>query len=134
MSAKPVPQPTPETQPFWDAAQTDELRIQFCHDCDAHYFYPRPFCPSCFGENVTWQTVSGRATLHSYLINHRPAPGFEDDAPYAIAQVELEEGPRLMTNIVGIENTPDNLVLDMELEVVFEDQGGIKVPKFRPAR
>jgi uncharacterized OB-fold protein len=133
MSAKPVPQPTPETQPFWDAAQNDQLCIQYCLDCEAHYFYPRPFCPTCFGENVRWDVVSGRATLHSYVINHRPAPGFEDDAPYAIAQVQLEEGPRMMTNIVGVANTPEALVLDMALEVVFEDQGGVKLPKFRPA-
>ncbi len=133
MSGKPVPRPTPETQPFWDAAQRDELCIQYCHDCGSHYFYPRPFCPDCFGENVTWEAVSGRATLHSYVINHRPAPGFEDEAPYAIALVQLHEGPRMMTNIVGVPNTPEALVLDMELEVTFEDQGGMKVPKFRPA-
>lgn len=131
--SKSIPQPTPETQPFWDAAQRDELCIQYCQDCEAHYFYPRPFCPKCFGDNVTWVQVSGRATLHSYVINHRPAPGFEDEAPYAIAQVQLDEGPRMMTNIVGIPNTPDDLVLDMELEVIFEDQGGIKIPKFKPA-
>jgi uncharacterized OB-fold protein len=130
---KAVPQPTPETQPFWDAAQVDELRVQRCLDCDEYYFYPRPFCPTCLGDNVSWERVSGRATLLSYVINHRPAPGFEDEAPYAIAVVELEEGPRLLTNIVGIENTPEHLVLDMPLEVTFEDQGGTKVPKFKPA-
>jgi uncharacterized OB-fold protein len=78
-------------------------------------------------------TASGRAKLHSYVINHRPAPGFEEEAPYAIAIVELDEGPRMMTNIVGVPNTPEDLVLDMELEVVFQDQGGMCVPRFRPA-
>ena len=78
-------------------------------------------------------TASGRAKLHSYVINHRPAPGFEAEAPYAIAIVELEEGPRMMTNIVGVPNTPEDLVLDMDLEVVFEEQGGVCLPKFRPA-
>jgi hypothetical protein len=76
--------------------------------------------------------VSGRATLHSYVINHRPIPGWEDDGPYAIALVELEEGPRMASSIVGIPNTPDNLVLDMALEVCFEEQSGMKIPKFRP--
>jgi hypothetical protein len=75
--------------------------------------------------------ASGRARLHTYLINHRPAPGFE--APYAIAVVELEEGPRLMTNIVGIENTPENLQLDMELQVTFEERDGMWIPLFTPA-
>jgi uncharacterized OB-fold protein len=130
---KPTPVVTPETQQFWDAAQDEELQIQRCNTCLKHYFYPRPFCPHCFSWDVAWVRVSGRATLHSYVINHRPMPGWEDEAPYAIAQVELEEGPRLMTSIVGIPNTPEDLVLDMALEVCFEDQSGMKVPKFRPA-
>jgi uncharacterized OB-fold protein len=131
--SKPAPVVTPETQPFWDAAQRDVLQIQRCNPCGKHYFYPRPFCPSCFSEDVAWVQVSGRATLHSYVINHRPMPGWEDDGPYAIALVELEEGPRMATNIVGIPNTPDDLVLDMALQVCFETQGGMKIPKFKPA-
>ena len=90
---KPVPVPTPETQPFWDGCAAGELRIQRCADCGRPYFYPRPVCPACGSRNVEWFTASGRATLYSYVINHRPAPGFEDDAPYAIAVVELDEGP-----------------------------------------
>ena len=133
MATKATPRPTPETQPFWDGARAGELRIQRCIDCDRFYFYPRPLCPSCLSSSVEWVTASGRAKLHSYVINHRPAPGFEDEAPYAIAIVELDEGPRMMTNIVGVPNTPEDLVLDMELEVVFEEQGGMCVPRFRPA-
>jgi uncharacterized OB-fold protein len=133
LAAKATPRPTPETQPFWDGARAGELRIQRCIDCDRFYFYPRAFCPSCLSSNVEWVTASGRAKLHSYVINHRPAPGFEEEAPYAIAIVELDEGPRMMTNIVGVPNTPEDLVLDMELEVVFEEQGGMCVPRFRPA-
>jgi uncharacterized OB-fold protein len=130
---KPAPVVTPETKPYWDAAQRDELHIQRCGACNEFYFYPRPFCPHCFSEDVSWVRVSGRATLHSYVINHRPVPGWEGEAPYAIALVELEEGPRLATNIVGVPNTPEDLVLDMELEVCFEEQGGMKIPKFKPA-
>ena len=68
------------------------------------------------------------------MINHRPPPGFEDDAPYAIAIVQLEEGPRMMTNIVKVENTPENLILDMPLEVVFEDiADDMSIPKWKPS-
>jgi uncharacterized OB-fold protein len=130
--SKPAPVVTPETQPFWDAAQNEELWIQQCNRCSQFYFYPRPFCPACFSQDVSWVQVSGHATLVSYVINHRPMPGWEDDAPYAIAVVELDEGPRMATNIVGIPNTPDDLVLDMRLEVCFVEQSGVKVPKFRP--
>jgi uncharacterized protein len=131
---KPVPVPTPETQPFWDGCAAGELRIQRCLDCGKPYFYPRPVCPSCGSVNVEWFTASGDATLYSYVINHRPAPGFEDDAPYAIAVVQLAEGPRMMTNIVGVPNTPEDLVLDMPLRVTFEARGDVQLPLFRPAQ
>ncbi|TDD06634.1 Zn-ribbon domain-containing OB-fold protein [Nonomuraea diastatica] len=130
---KPVPKPTPETQPFWDGTAAGELRIQRCQTCARHYFYPRPSCPHCGGDQVEWVRASGRATLYSYVINHRPALGFEDDAPYAIAVVELEEGVRMMSNIVGVPTTPENLPLDMKLRVVFEQRGDVHVPLFEPA-
>jgi hypothetical protein len=129
---KPVPVPTPETQPYWDGAAAGELRIQRCTDCGTAFFYPRTSCPACGSGSVEWFTTSGRATLYSYTITHRAAPGFEDDAPYAIAVVQLAEGPRMMANIVGIPNTPDNLVLDMDLRVTFEQRGDIALPQFTP--
>ena len=130
MSTKAAPVPTPETQPYWDGCAAGELRLQRCTHCDAHYFPPRPFCPDCLSDEVTWEALSGRGTLHTYVINHRAAPGFE--APYAIAVVQLEEGPRLMSNIVGLDQTPEALVLDMALEVTFEARGDVTVPLFRP--
>ncbi len=130
---KPEPRPTPETQTFWDGCANGELRLQHCGACDRYYFPPRPFCTRCLSDEVEWRPVSGRGVLHTYLINHRAAPGFEEEAPYAIAVVELEEGPRMMSNIVGIENTPENLVLDMPLEVTFEERGSVMLPLFRPA-
>ncbi|OXM72628.1 MULTISPECIES: Zn-ribbon domain-containing OB-fold protein [Amycolatopsis] len=130
---KPVPVPTPETQPFFDAAARGELRIQRCLDCGEPFFYPRPCCPFCASASLEWFTTSGRATLYSYTITHRPAPGFEQDVPYAIAVVQLAEGPRMMANIVGIASTPDNLVLDMDLRVTFETRGDVTIPQFTPA-
>ena len=103
---KPVPVPTPETQPFWDGCAAGELRIQRCRTAATPYFYPRPVCPACGSVSVEWFTASGRATLYSYVINHRPAPGFEDDGPYAIAVVQLAEGPRMMTSITGVPEHP----------------------------
>ena len=99
---------------------------------DGEATYTHHFCPECGSTNVEWFTASGRATLYSYVINHRPARGFEAEAPYAIAVVELAEGPRMMTNIIGIPNTPEDLVLDMELQVEFEQRGDISVPVFGP--
>jgi len=129
--SRPLPEPTPETRHFWDGTAAGELRLQRCGACEHTYFPPRPFCPSCASRDVRVFVASGRATLYSYVINHRPAPGF--DAPHSIAVVELEEGPRLMTNVVGCPQTPEALVLDMELEVTFEKlTEDITLPLFRP--
>ena len=128
---RPLPQPTPETQHFWDGTMAGELRLQRCKDCGEIYFPPRPLCPACSSRNVEVFTASGKATLLSYVINHRPHPSF--DSPYAIALVRLEEGPTMMSNIVGCEQTPEALVLDMPLIVTFEDNGDIAIPLFRPA-
>ncbi|QGG94735.1 Zn-ribbon domain-containing OB-fold protein [Actinomarinicola tropica] len=131
-ATRPIPQPTPETEHFWEGTKAGELRIQRCQDCEGAYFPPRPFCPHCSSRNVAVEVASGRATLYSYVIHHREVPGFE--SPYAIAVVELEEGPRMMTNIVDCEQTPEALELDMALEVTFEEQDDtITLPFFRPA-
>jgi uncharacterized protein len=125
------PLPTPETAEFWQGCAEGELRLQRCGQCCEFYFPPRPLCPRCWSQDVEWNAVSGRATLHSYVISHRPAAGF--DAPYAIALVQLEEGPRLLSNIVEVENVPEKLILDMQLEVTFERRGDVSIPQFRPA-
>lgn len=128
-----IPKPTPETQHYWDGAQQGELRLQKCDACHSTYFPPRPFCPECGAREVSVVTASGRGTLHSYVINHLPSPGFTP--PFAIAVVELEEGPRLMSNIVDCEQTPEALQLDMPLEVTFEKlTDDITLPQFRPAK
>ena len=134
-SAKPrraLPVPTPETEHFWEGTRAGELRLQRCDECERVYFPPRPFCSECGSRSVSVFAASGRGKLHTYVINHRPAPGFE--GPYAIAVVELEEGPRMMTNIVDSPQTPAALVLDMPLEVVFTEMNEtISLPHFRPS-
>lgn len=128
-----LPQPTPETQHFWDGTREGELRLQRCDDCSHTYFPPRPFCPTCGSRKVSIVKASGKATLYSYVISHRPAPGFS--APYAVAVVELAEGPRMMTNIVDCPQTPEALQLDMPLEVTFQKQSDtVTLPIFRPGR
>ena len=129
--ARPLPAPTPETKHFWEGTKAGELRLQRCDDCRHTYFPPRPFCPKCASRKVSVVKAGGKAKLFGYVIHHRPAPGFTP--PYAIAVVELDEGPRMMTNIVGCAQTPDALVLDMPLEVTFEKQTDqITLPFFKP--
>jgi uncharacterized OB-fold protein len=129
-----LPQPTPETRHFWDGCKVGELRLQRCCACQESYFPPRPFCPRCGNREVEVYAASGRATLYSYVINHRPRPDMGSE-PHSIAVVALEEGPRMMTNIVGCPQRPEALQLDMPLQVRFEPQSEeISLPLFEPAR
>jgi hypothetical protein len=129
---RPLPEPTPETRHFWEGTLAGELRLQRCGDCAQVYFPPRPVCPRCASRRVSVFAASGRATLHSYVIHHRPAPGHAP--PYVIALVALAEGPRMLSNLVGVEATPEALPLDLPLEVCFERlDDAIALPRFRPA-
>jgi hypothetical protein len=130
---RPLPRPTPETAHFWEGTRAGELRLQRCGACGRIRFPPRPVCPACASREVGVFAASGRARLHSYVIHQRAAPGFR--APYVIAVVELEEGPRMLTNLIGVEPTPGTLPLDLALEVSFERVSDeIALPLFRPAR
>jgi len=132
-ATRPLPSPTPETRHFWEGCKIGELRLQRCGDCGHVYFPPRPFCPSCSSRNVAVFAASGRGRLYSYVINQRPHPAW--DAPYAIAAVQLDEGPMMMSNIVDCPQTPEALVLDMPLAVIFEKQNDdIALPLFRPVQ
>jgi uncharacterized OB-fold protein len=118
---------------FWEGTRAGELRLQRCNSCRKAYFPPRPFCPHCAAREVSVFRATGRGRLYSYVIHHRPVPGFTP--PYAIAVVELDEGPRMMTNIVECPQTPEALQLDMPLEVTFEKMDAdISIPLFRPAK
>ena len=130
---RPLPTPSPDTRPFWDACKRHELTLPYCTDCQQFFFYPRPFCPSCFGWNIEWRQCSGRGVVHTFAIQYRAQmPGFRP--PYVTAIVQLEEGPRMMTNLVGIEEpSPENVRCDMPVEVVWEDLSDeITLPMFRP--
>jgi uncharacterized protein len=128
-----LPRPTPETKPFWDGAKQHKLMLPWCNACARAHFFPRNCCPHCFSFDLEWRQASGRGKLHTFVINHKAARGFEDKVPYVIAVVELAEGPRMMSNIVMQEvPTPDNLRVDMDLEVCFDDiTADITLPKFR---
>ena len=132
---KPIPQASPETAFFWAGCKEGKLLLQRCKDTGKAYFPPRPFSPYTGSRDVEVFEASGKAKLFSYVINHRPQKGFEDEETYAIAVDEIEEGPRMMSNITEREQTPEALELDMSLEVVFEDiSDEISLPKFRPAK
>ncbi|MEO2039252.1 MAG: Zn-ribbon domain-containing OB-fold protein [Martelella sp.] len=132
MSSKPVPTPDAETAPFWEAAAEGVLKIQKCAGCGEHIFYPRLVCPHCMSERLEWVCVSGRARIHALTVVHRSTAPFRDDLPFAVAIVELEEGPRMMTRVLT--DAPEALRIDDAVKVHFAPQGdGPPLPFFEPA-
>jgi uncharacterized OB-fold protein len=133
MSARPIPPMSALTQPYWDAARRGQLALQHCAGCGHRPFPPRATCPSCGGQSLSWSTVSGRATIYSYTIAHRPPhPVFAKQLPLVVAIVELEEGPRMVTNIVGCD--PTDVEIGMAVESTSEqiDDTDIALPVFTP--
>jgi uncharacterized OB-fold protein len=131
--AKPLPEPNVDTKEFWEAAREHVLKLQQCAACGAFRYYPRPICPECMSLEFRWERVSGRGRVYTYTVIHRaPHPGFREDVPFVMAVVKLEEGPRMLTNIVGC--PPEAVQIDQAVEVVFEDASAeISLPKFRPS-
>lgn len=131
---KPIPMPQGESDIYWEKAKSGELWLRSCNACGNAYFYPRDISPCCFSKDTEWIKASGKATLFTYgIVQRAPHPGFVDDVPFVTAVVELEEGPKMATNIVIDEPSPDNLIIGMDLEVVFEDiNDDLALPKFKP--
>jgi uncharacterized OB-fold protein len=130
--AKPLPQMTPEMRPFWEAARRHELVVQRCRACGGHRFPARDICSRCLSREAEWVPVSGRGTIFSYAIMHQVYhPGFAGEVPYAVVVVELEEGARLVSNLVGC--PVGDVTPGMPVEAVFEDvTPEVTLPKFRP--
>jgi uncharacterized protein len=133
---KPVPQPDGTTRPFWESMRAHQMKIQKCNDTGKFFFYPRGLSPFTLSDNISWEAVSGKGVIHALTIVHQNrAPGFAEEVPYVVAMVELEEGARLMTNIVDVEADPEHVKIGMPVEIVYEDiSEEITLPKFRPAR
>ena len=126
----PLPKPTPETKPFWDGVNEGRLMLQRCQECGP-YFYPRPFCPSCFSWDVEWFEASGKGKIYSFVISHRKLP-YMNQEPYIIAIIELEEGPMMPSNVVGVE--PEKVAIGMPVVVTYDDvTPEVTLPKFKPA-
>lgn len=133
---KPLPAITSEARPFWEAAAQQKLVMQRCQDCNAWVWTPRPSCYECGSEKVAWQAMSGRGEIYSFtvirqVVGRAASKAFEPDVPYVVAWVDLDEGPRMITNIVGC--PVENVTLGMKVSVAFEQASPeIWLPKFKP--
>ena len=128
---KPMPIPTEISAPFWEGLKAERLLIQQCDDCNHWVFYPRRHCPACFAHALTWREVNGAATLYSYTVTRiATLPDFADEMPQILAVIELEQGVRINSNLVGLDET--EVKIGMALQPVFAevDAKGTRLLRF----
>jgi len=135
MTANPLPVPAPspnfDTQEFWDATAQGKFLLKRCDSCGVIIWYPRFLCPDCHITETSWFEASGKGTIYTFTIVRRGQGAYRDAAPFVVAYVELEEGPRILTNIV--ECDPESVAIGQAVEVVFQDAGdGTALYRFRP--
>ena len=121
-----------DTKAFWAATKNQELTYQRCDDCDTVIFYPRRHCTNCLGNSLTWHTASGRGTIYTYsIVRQSYHPFFRQRVPYAVAWIDLDEGPRLLSEIVGVDD-PASLEIGQRVQVAWESHEELSVPLFKP--
>jgi uncharacterized protein len=128
---KPVPVPSVESRPYWEALKQHRLVMPRCASCGRFWFPPSLLSPQCNARDFAWAEISGRGKVFTYVVFHRVYnPGFADEVPYVVALIELAEGPRMISNVIGI--PPDKVQCEMPVRVVFEDREDATVPLFTP--
>ncbi len=132
--SKPTPTPDPVTTKYWEGARQNKLLIQKCGDCGTYQTLPQSYCRHCLSEDLAWTQARGTGKIYSFTIVHRaPSGAFESDVPYTVALVELDEGARMMSNIVEI--GPQDVRVGMPVEAIFDAiSPTISLPKFRPLK
>lgn len=132
---RPLPQfPEPDTLPFWEATKQHELRYQVCDDCQSIVFFPRRHCPHCMSMDLSWKTSKGEGTVYTYtVVRQIGLPAFRERVPYAVAWIDLDEGFRMVSNIVGVDD-PGTISIGQRVRLTWEDQeGGLSLPMFTPS-
>lgn len=128
---KPVPVITDMNRDYFEGCSLGELRVRHCPRCNALFRFMHEWCPQCWSLDLSWKRASGRGKLDSFSVVHQaPYAAFESSAPYVLALIELDEGVRLMSNVIGC--SPDDVRVGMPLQVVFERRGDVVLPMFEP--
>jgi len=131
----PLPRPTPngDSLPYWNAARERRLVLRECKACGRKHFMPRAVCPHCWSDRLEWVESNGGGTVHSFSVVHRaPSPMFAANVPYVIAMIDLDDGPRMFANVIGL-NALEVAIGD-RVKLTFEDRGdGAMLPQFERA-
>ena len=122
-----------DTREFWQATKNKELRYQQCNDCYTVIFYPRRHCTGCLGNNLGWHVASGKGTVYSYsVVRQSYHPFFRNQVPYAVAWIDLDEGPRLLSNVIGVDDPLKDVSIGQKVEVEWEEHEELSIPLFKP--
>lgn len=117
---RPRPRIGPDNEPFWEGCRRHRLVLPTCAECGKAHLPPGPVCPQCFSDRITWQPATGQGRVTSWTIVHKAwFPAFRDDIPYNVVQIELDEGPRLTSSLVGLSGRKPEI--GQRVEVVFDD-------------
>ena len=130
---RPIPKfPEPDTEPFWDATKDHELKYQVCDDCGGIVWHPRRHCTHCTSLNLSWKTSKGEGTVYTYsIVRQNYHPAFRERIPYVIAWIDLDEGFRMLSNVVDVD--PESVTVGQRVRVRWDDQDGLSLPAFTPA-
>ena len=122
----------PDTREFWQATTAHQFRFQVCQNCDAIAWYPKYVCSACTDGELKWHTAQGEGYIYSFsVVRQSYHPFFRNLVPYAVAWVELDEGPRFLTNVIGVED-PTELVVGQRVRISWEDHPEVSLPLVTP--
>jgi uncharacterized OB-fold protein len=132
VEGRPIPVIDSDSKIFWENCQNNILVLPKCQDCGDYFFYPRSICPNCMSDQIEWKEVSGNGKVYSYTIARRPAgKAFAAYTPYIVAIIQLDEGPRMMANIINVELS--EISCEMRVQVVYQEiNDSFKLPMFEP--
>jgi uncharacterized OB-fold protein len=134
MQRLPQPIANADSQPYWSGARNRKLMIRKCRACSQYHFMPRHLCPTCWSDELEWVETKGRGAVHSFTVIRRASsPAFNEHVPYVLVLVDLDEGPRMMTNLIG--ESALSVAIGDRVTVAFEDRGeGALIPQFERDR
>lgn len=131
---RPLPNPDEfDTKAFWAATRDKKLTYQQCKHCNTIVFYPRRQCTGCTAGDLEWKTASGKGTVYTFsVVRQSYHPFFRHHIPYAVAWIDLDEGPRILSNIVGVDDPLEDIRIGMPVEVEWEEHEMLNIPLFKP--
>ena len=125
----PVPDVDEVNRLYFEGTAQGELRVRHCRSCGTLFRFAHAWCPACWSDDLDYKVASGKGTIETFTVVYQaPYPAFEDKIPYVIALIELAEGVRMMSNVVGCE--PEDMAIGAAVKVVYEARGPLMLPMF----